>query len=76
VQLPGVGGGAQVGTITALTLLFGIPKELAVSAGLMVWLITSMGVIPVGLVYAKIEGISLGQLAERSEEAETTREAV
>ncbi|QHN05312.1 flippase-like domain-containing protein [Granulicella sp. WH15] len=70
VQLPGVGGGAQAMTIAALTLLFGIPQELAVSSGLMLWLITTMGVIPVGLVYAKVEGISLEALARRSEEAE------
>ena len=68
VQLPGVGGGAQVGTITALTLLFGIPRELAVSSGMMLWLITTMGVIPAGLAYAKVEGISLGQLARSSEQ--------
>lgn len=70
VQLPGVGGGAQVGTISALTLLFGIPGELAISAGIIVWLVTTMSVIPVGLLYAKIEGISIGQVARRSEDAE------
>ena len=70
VQLPGVGGGTQVGTISALTLLFGIPKELAVSAGLLVWLVTNMTVILPGLIYAKIEGISLGQMARGSEAAE------
>jgi uncharacterized protein (TIRG00374 family) len=70
VQLPGVGGGAQVGTISALTLLFGIPGELAISAGIIVWLVTTMSVIPVGLVYAKIEGISIRQVANRSEDEE------
>jgi len=70
VQLPGVGGGAQALTISALTQLFGIPGELAVSAGLMVWLVSSMSVIPVGLVYAKIEGISIRQAARGSEDAE------
>ncbi len=68
VQLPGVGGGAQVGTISALTLLFGVPNELAVSAGLMLWLTTTMSMIPAGLVYARVEGISLRQVAGRSEE--------
>ncbi len=83
VQLPGVGGGAQALTIGALTTLFGIPAELAVSAGLMIWLITNMSVIPAGLVYARIEGISLRQTAHRSEDAEAaildannTREAL
>ena len=70
VQLPGVGGGAQVGTISALTLLFGIPGELAISAGIIVWLVTTMSVVPIGLLYAKIEGISIGQVARRSEDAE------
>ncbi len=69
VQLPGIGGGAQVGTISALTLLFSIPKELSVSAGLMLWLVTTMGVIPAGLLFAKREGISILRTAERSEAA-------
>ncbi len=64
VQLPGVGGGAQALTIAALTLLFRIPGELAVSAGLMLWLVTTMGVIPAGLIYARVDGISLGQLTK------------
>ena len=63
VQLPGVGGGAQVGTISALTLLFSIPGGLAVSAGLMLYIITTMSVIPAGLLYARLEGLSLGSLA-------------
>ena len=70
VSLPGVGGGAQVGIISALTLLFSMPKELAFSAGLMAWLITTMTVIPAGLVFARLEGISLGQMARGSERAE------
>ncbi len=72
VQLPGVGGGAQALTIGALTQLFGIPGELAVSAGLMVWLVSSMSVIPFGLLYARVEGISIRQVAHRSEDAEET----
>lgn len=71
VQLPGVGGGAQVATISALTLLFGIPKELAVSAGLMIWLITTMGVIPAGLIFARIEGVSIRQAAESADANES-----
>ena len=70
VQLPGVGGGAQVSTISALTLLFAVPKELAVSAGVILWLITTMAIIPAGLLFARVEGISLKQLARRSEQAE------
>jgi uncharacterized protein (TIRG00374 family) len=72
VQLPGVGGGAQALTIGALTQLFGIPTALAISSGLMVWLTSSMCVIPFGLIYAKIEGISLRQVATKSEAEAST----
>ncbi len=70
VQLPGVGGGSQVGTISALTLLFGIPSDLAASAGLMLWLVTFMSVIPAGLLFARVERVSMKDLASRSEAAE------
>ena len=69
LPIPG-GGGAWAGNVFALTTLFSIPSELAASAGLIVWLITSMTVIPAGLIFAKIEGISLNQVARRSEDVE------
>ncbi len=66
VQLPGVGGGAQVLTITALTVLFKIPKELATSAGILLWVITSMSVIVPGLLFARAEQVSLRSVARQS----------
>ncbi len=69
LPIPG-GGGAWAGNVFALTTLFHIPSELAASAGLLVWLITSMTVIPTGLIFAKVEGISLGQVVRRSEDIE------
>ena len=69
LPVPG-GSGAWAGNVFALTELFGIPKELAVSAGLMLWIILTLSVIPAGLLYARLEGISLTQVARRSEEAE------
>jgi hypothetical protein len=69
VQLPGIGGGAQVLTITALTKLFGIPGELATSAGLILWLVTTMSTIPAGLLCAQFEHVSLRSLASASDEA-------
>jgi uncharacterized protein (TIRG00374 family) len=65
VQLPGVGGGAQALAIGALTQLFGIPAALAISSGLMVWLTSSMCVVPIGLIYARIEGISLWRVTQK-----------
>ncbi len=71
LPIPG-GSGSWAGNVFALTELFGIPKELAVSTGLMLWMILTLSIIPAGLLYARIEGISLGQVARRSEEAEDT----
>ncbi len=70
LPIPG-GGGAWAGNVFALTSLFQVPGELAASAGLLVWLVTSMSIIPAGLIFAKVDGISLGQVARRSEAAES-----
>lgn len=69
LPIPG-GSGAWAGNVFALTNLLHIPAELAASAGLMVWLITSMTVIPAGLIFAQREGISLKEVARRSEAQE------
>ncbi len=71
LPIPG-GGGAWAGNVFALTELFHVPAEIAAGAGLMVWLIASMSVIPFGLIYAKAEGISLRQVATNSEEAKAS----
>jgi hypothetical protein len=79
VQLPGVGGGSQLAVITVLSKVFGdepynVTPELAVSCGMMLWLVTFMAVIPAGLLMARYERISLRAVAEESEteaEAET-----
>ena len=42
VQIPGVGGGYQVGIILALTELFNQPAEAATGAAILVWLIMSV----------------------------------
>ena len=69
LPIPG-GSGAWAGNSFALAQLFRLPTELAGSAGLMVWLVGSMAVIPAGLIFAKIEGISLTQVARGSDAAE------
>ncbi len=70
VQLPGIGGGAQVLTITALTVLFGIPRELASSTGIILWVIASMSVVVPGLLFARMEQVSLRSVARESGKAE------
>ena len=66
VQLPVVGGGAQLATIAALLHVFSIPHELAVSAGIMLWLVTFLAVTPIGLVLAHREHVSLTKVTRES----------
>jgi glycosyltransferase 2 family protein len=76
VQLPGVGGGSQLATISALDHVFDIvPKELAVSCGIMLWLVTFVAVVPAGLLLAHHERLSLRKLSAESAEAEQTEPA-
>ncbi|MBZ5612456.1 MAG: flippase-like domain-containing protein [Acidobacteriia bacterium] len=71
VQLPGVGGGSQLATISALDHVFHIvPQELAVSCGIMLWLVTFVAVVPVGLLFSHHEHLSLRKLSAESEQAE------
>jgi glycosyltransferase 2 family protein len=71
VQLPGVGGGSQLATISALDHVFDIvPKELTVSCGIMLWLVTFVAVVPVGLLLSHHERLSLRKLSEETAEAE------
>jgi hypothetical protein len=76
VQLPAVGGGSQLAVIGALQVIYGIPPELAVSCGILVWLVTFMACVPVGLTLAHREHLSLRKISEesqREEESEATR---
>lgn len=70
VQLPGVGGGSQLATISAMDHIFDIPKELAVSCGIMLWLVTFVAVVPAGLLLAHHERLSLRKLSAESAQAE------
>ncbi len=58
LPIPG-GSGAWAGNVFALTTLFHLPADLAGSAGLMLWAIMTLAVIPAGLIAAKLEGTSL-----------------
>ncbi len=71
VQLPAVGGGSQVATISALSAIFHVPKESAVSCGILLWLVTFMSVVPLGLAFAHRARLSLRQLSRESAQAES-----
>ena len=67
VQLPGVGGGSQLATISVLQHFFQVPKELAASCGVMLWLVCFVSVVPLGLTLAHRERLSLRKLSEESQ---------
>jgi uncharacterized protein (TIRG00374 family) len=70
LQLPLIGGGSQFMTITALTRFYGVPSEVGVSCGILLWLATFMSVIPLGLIYAHFEHVSFRQLSRESQKTE------
>jgi uncharacterized protein (TIRG00374 family) len=70
IQLPAVGGGSQLAVISMLSSKewFDVHHELAVSAGMLLWLVTFMAVIPIGLALAHQEHLSLRKLSEETHE--------
>jgi len=67
LQLPAVGGGSQLATITVMNRVLGVNETFATSAGIILWLVTFASVIPVGLILAHRERISLREVSEESE---------
>lgn len=66
VQLPAVGGGSQIATIATLSSVFDVPPELAASCGILLWLVTFAAVVPLGLLLAHREGLSLRKVSAES----------
>ena len=66
LQLPAVGGGAQMATIATLSNVFDAPPELAASCGILLWLVTFAAVVPLGLLLAHRERLSLRKLSVES----------
>jgi uncharacterized membrane protein YbhN (UPF0104 family) len=62
VQAPGVGGGSQVLAILALTEIYGVPPEIATTAGIVLWGLAFMAVIPLAAGIGLQQGISLRSL--------------
>jgi len=74
LQLPVVGGGSQLATIGMLkgVLLPDRPgmTEIAISCGIMLWLVTFMSVVPLGLAIARTEHVSIMKIEKESLEQE------
>ncbi|MGH9530282.1 MAG: lysylphosphatidylglycerol synthase transmembrane domain-containing protein [Terriglobales bacterium] len=76
IQLPGVGGVSQLATIGTLQYVFRASHELAASCGILLWLVTFVSIVPLGLALAHRERLSLRRLSDEShlnEESEIAR---
>ncbi len=62
IQIPGVGGGVQVVSVVVLTELFGVGLEAATGLALLIWIITFVVIVPVGLLLAFKEGLTFAKL--------------
>lgn len=62
LQLPGVGGGAQLATFVVLTRLYAVPQEPAAAAAIILWLITFAASCIGGVPLLIHEGWSVGDL--------------
>jgi hypothetical protein len=62
VQLPGVGGGSQVASFLAYTVILGVDKEPAAAASIVLWLVTFAGSTLLGIPLLMKEGWSMGDL--------------
>ncbi len=66
-QLPLAGGGSQLASISVYTTIYGIEKEPATAAAIVVWLITFAACSLAGVPLLVHEGFSLGKLREMAE---------
>lgn len=68
IQLPGIGGGSQAGAIIAYTTIFGVEREPAVAAAMVLWAITFAGCSILGVPMLLHEGWGLRELKRMAAE--------
>lgn len=62
VQIPGIGGGMQVATVLVLTEMFKVPLESASGIAILIWVVTFVSIVPIGLVLAVRDGLEWRKL--------------
>jgi uncharacterized protein (TIRG00374 family) len=70
LQLPIIGWFTQIGIVSAAMKGLGAPLEPSLGCGALLLLVTFMSVIPLGLIFARIEQVSLRNVAHQSEDLE------
>ncbi len=75
IQLPIVGWFTQIGAVAAvLSNLFHVAPEPATACAAMLLVVTFLGVVPIGLIWAQFEHVSLRKVAQESEQAAVVEE--
>jgi len=75
IQLPVIGWFSQIGlVVVALTAILGAHAEAATACAATLLLVTFLGIVPVGLIWARFEHVSLRKVATESELAEEKAE--
>ena len=62
LQIPGVGGGMQIAAVLVLTEFFGIGLSVASGIAVVLWIISFVSIVPLGLAFAFREGIKFQHL--------------
>jgi hypothetical protein len=76
LQLPVLGWFTQIGLVAAaLSSFFAVEPEAATACAATLLLVTFLSIVPVGLVWAQVEHVSLRKVAVESEHAEEALEA-
>jgi glycosyltransferase 2 family protein len=72
LQLPIIGWFTQIAiTAAAMHTFFGAPLEAATACGALLLVVTFLCIIPTGLIYSRVEHVSLKKVAQESEAAGT-----
>jgi hypothetical protein len=70
-QLPVIGWFSQIGIVAALISgFYGVAAEPATACAATLLVVTFLGIVPIGLVWARFDHVSLRKVAEESEHAE------
>ena len=69
VQLPVIGWFTQIGIVAAAIRGLGASVEASTACAATLLIITFLGIVPVGLIWAQLQNVSLRGVAEASEEA-------
>ncbi|WP_260737121.1 lysylphosphatidylglycerol synthase transmembrane domain-containing protein [Tunturiibacter lichenicola] len=70
LQLPIIGWFTQIAiTAAAMRTFYGAPIEAATACGAMLLVVTFLCIIPAGLIYSRVEHVSLKKVAQESEAA-------